>query len=289
MDFNAVAPANTSPEPDTPRTATGTTEFERQLSGTQAGASPHGVAPPVLQGEAYSPYRDAGHSYSPYLGGGHLYPPYLDLAHPYSPDLGWQDDLYALGSVDAEPAPEHSPQHLSQQTIAQAIEEHPFFDQDLIWQNLDVGPSHAEPPYAGPSQAGPSHAGPSRTAPLQAEPSHAGPSHARPLQAGSPQAGSSAAGPPELSEFRMLGGDLAKDYWVFTGQTATGAQIDMLERSGVKPSKDHPTVFTILGVPHTAEWREEDFIRLTPSLDPTFWPEDSEEDQPADPEDSPIR
>ncbi|UQR65028.1 hypothetical protein LRP30_07125 [Bradyrhizobium sp. C-145] len=88
----------------------------------------------------------------------------------------------------------------------------------------------------------------------------------------------------------MRDGHLAKDYWVFTGQTATGAQIDMLERSGVKPSKDHPTTaFTILGVPHTAEWREEGFIRLTPPLDPTLWPEDPEKDQPADAEDSHIR
>ncbi|QOZ23728.1 hypothetical protein XH93_08830 [Bradyrhizobium sp. CCBAU 51753] len=47
----------------------------------------------------------------------------------------------------------------------------------------------------------------------------------------------------------------------------------MLERSGVRPSKDHPTkVFTRLGVTHTAGRREEGFIRLTPSLDPTLWP-----------------
>lgn len=88
-----------------------------------------------------------------------------------------------------------------------------------------------------------------RAPPLfQDEPPHAGPSHARPLQAGPPQPGSSEA-PPELSGFRMRDGHLAKDYWVFTGQTATGAQIDMLERSGVKPSQDHPvTIFTLLGV-----------------------------------------
>ncbi|WP_246504245.1 hypothetical protein [Bradyrhizobium agreste] len=288
MDLNAVALANTSPEPDTPRTATDRTEFERQLSVTQAGASPHGVAPPVLQREAYSPYLDAGHPYSPYFDTGHLYPPYPDLAHD-SPDSGWQDTLYTAPAADAAPEPANGSQHLSQQSIAQAIEEHPGFDQDLIWQNLDVGPLHAEPPHVEPSQAGPSHAGPSRGAPLQGEPSQAGPSHAGPLQAEPPQAGSSAVGPPELSEFRMQDGHLAKDYWVFAGQTATGAQIDMLERSGVKPSKDHPTVFTILGVPHTAEWREEDFIRLTPSLDPTLWPEDCEQDQPADAEDPPIR
>ncbi|KRQ97093.1 hypothetical protein CQ12_39350 [Bradyrhizobium jicamae] len=79
----------------------------------------------------------------------------------------------------------------------------------------------------------------------------------------------------------MPDGRLAKDYWVFAGQTATGAQIDMLERSGVKPSKDHPTKsFTMLGVPHTAEWRQEGFIRLTPSLGLTLSPEDSGEDPP---------
>ncbi|QOZ36607.1 hypothetical protein XH92_37690 [Bradyrhizobium sp. CCBAU 53421] len=54
----------------------------------------------------------------------------------------------------------------------------------------------------------------------------------------------------------MVDGRLAKDYWVFTGQTATDAEIDMLERSGVKPSREQPTkVFTLLGVPHTAEER----------------------------------
>ncbi|MFK4535312.1 hypothetical protein ABIA00_003495 [Bradyrhizobium ottawaense] len=288
MDFNAVAPANTSLEPDTARTATDATEFERQLSGSEAPASAQGVAHPVLQGEAYSPYLDAGHPYSPYLDTGHLYPPYPDLAHPLGPDSGWQVNLYAAPAAVAAPEPDNGQQHLSPQAIAQAIEEHPGFDQDVIWQTLDVGPSEAEPRHGEP-QAGTSHAGPSRTAPFQDEPPHAGPSHARPLQAGPPQPGSSEA-PPELSGFRMRDGHLAKDYWVFTGQTATGAQIDMLERSGVKPSQDHPvTIFTLLGVPHTAEWREENFIRLTPSLDPALWPEEGEQDQPEDAEDPPFR
>lgn len=282
MDFNAVAPANTSPEPDTAQTASDATEFEQQLSGAQAPALAQSVAHPVLQGEAYSPYLNAGHPYSPYFDIGHLNPPYEDLAHLHSPDSGWQDNLYAA------PGQENGRQHLSPQTIAQAIEEHPGFDQDVIWQNLDADPSHGEPRHGEP-QAGPSHAGPSHTAPFQGEPSHAGPSHARPLQAGPPQPGSSAA-PSELSEFRMWDGHLAKDVWVFTPQTATGAQIDMLERSGVKPSKENPTtVFAMLGVPHTAEWREEDFIRLTPSLDATLWPEELEQDQPIDAEDPPIR
>ncbi|MDA9443257.1 hypothetical protein XH98_30040 [Bradyrhizobium sp. CCBAU 51745] len=87
----------------------------------------------------------------------------------------------------------------------------------------------------------------------------------------------------------MWDGHLAKDSWVFTSQTATGAQIDMLERSRVKPSQHHPTtIFTILGVPHTAEWREEDFIRLTPSRDPALWPQEGEQEQPVEAEDPHI-
>ncbi|MEY9104765.1 hypothetical protein ABH994_005678 [Bradyrhizobium yuanmingense] len=54
MDFNAVAPANTSPEPDAARTASDATEFDRQLSDAQAPALAQGVAHPLLQGEAYS-------------------------------------------------------------------------------------------------------------------------------------------------------------------------------------------------------------------------------------------
>ncbi|WP_342709721.1 hypothetical protein AAFG13_35505 [Bradyrhizobium sp. B124] len=283
MDFNPIGPSNTSPEPDSPRPATDATGFEQQLGAVQGGASPHRAASP---GHAYSPYLDVDHPYSRYLDAGHPYSPYLDLAHPYAPDLGWEGDPHTPTEVHAEPAPESSAQHLSQHTIAQAIEAYPGFDQDEIWQNVDAGtphagPLHAEPPHVGPSQAGPSHAGPS----------HAGPSHARPFQAGPSQAGPSEAAPPELSEFRMSDGRRAKDYWVFTGQTATGAQIDMLERSGVMPSKDHPIKnFTLLGVPHTAEWREEGFIRLTPSLDPTLWPADPDEDRPADSgEDPPTR
>ncbi|WP_439396942.1 hypothetical protein ACRQ5Q_08070 [Bradyrhizobium sp. PMVTL-01] len=287
MDFDAVAPANTSPEPDTARAATDATEFERQLRGTETPALAQGVAHPVRQGEAYSPYLDAGHPYSPYFETGHLYPPYPDLAHPHSAGSGWQDSLYAAPAAVAAPEPDNGSRHLSPQIIAQAIEEHPGFDQDLIWQALDAGPSEAEPHQSEP-QAGTSHAGPSRTAPFQGEPAHAGLSHAQPLQAAPSRAGSSAA-PPELSAFRMWDGHLAKDYWVFTPQTATGAQIDMLERSGVKPSQDRPTtIFTILGVPHTAEWREEDFIRLAPSLDPTLWPEEGEQEQPDEAEDPPI-
>ncbi|MFK4581791.1 hypothetical protein ABIF83_005268 [Bradyrhizobium ottawaense] len=95
MDFNAVAPANTSQEPDTGQPASDATEFEQQLSGAQAPALAQSVAHPVLQGEAYSPYLNAGHPYSPYFDIGHLNPPYEDLAHPHSPDSGSQDNLYA--------------------------------------------------------------------------------------------------------------------------------------------------------------------------------------------------
>ncbi|MCC8939909.1 hypothetical protein H8A97_32495 [Bradyrhizobium sp. Arg62] len=270
MDFNAIGPANTSPEPASPRPPTDATGFEQQLRGAQAGAVPQRASSPVPQGDAYSPYLDAGHPYSPYLDAEHPYSPYLDLAHSLSPDQAWENDPDTPTAVQEGLEPEGRPRHLSQQAIAQAIEAHPGIDQDLIWRNLDPDPSHA-----GPSKAGPSHADLPRALPLQAGPSRAGPSE---------------AAPPELSEFRMLDGRLAKDYWVFTGQTATGAQIDMLERSGVKPSKDHPTVFTLLGVPHTAEWREEDFIRITPSLNSILWPEDPGEDQPADSaEDPPTR
>ncbi|MTV18305.1 MULTISPECIES: hypothetical protein [Bradyrhizobium] len=279
MDFNAIGSANAGPEPEPPEPFTDAPSFEQRLSGAHASAPPQHAAPPVLQGDAYSPYLGAGHPYSPYLDAGHPYSPYLDLAHP-STDLGWEDNSHTPTADHIAPELESFPQPLSQQTIAQAIEAHPDIDQDLIWQNVDAGPSGA-----GPS---PSHAGPSYAGLVQARPSHAGPSHARPLQAGPSEAGPSEATPPELSGFRMVEGRLAKDYWVFTGQTATDAEIDMLERSGVKPSREQPSkVFTLLGVPHTAEWRDEGFIRLTPSLDPTLWPEEPAEDRPADSEEDP--
>jgi hypothetical protein len=134
----------------------------QRFRGSRFGA---GSRPSRLQGEAYSPYLDAGHPYSPYLETGHLYPPYPDLAHPLGPDSGWQDNLYAAPAAVAAPEPDNGQQHLSPQAIAQAIEEHPGFDQDVIWQTLDVGPSEAEPRHGEP-QAGTSHAGPSRTAPF---------------------------------------------------------------------------------------------------------------------------
>ncbi|WP_166303933.1 hypothetical protein [Bradyrhizobium sp. 2S1] len=197
MDFNEIGPSNTSPDTNSPLPPTDATGFEQQLNGAQGGAAPHRTASPALPGEPYSPYLDAGHPYSPYLDARHPFSPYLDIAQPYSPGLGWEDDSHAPAALGADPAPERSPHHLSQQTIAQAIEAHPDFDQDLLWQDMDKNPSHA-----GPSQAGPSE-----------------------------------VVPPELSEFRMRDGRLAKDYWVFMGQTATSAQIDMLERSGVLPPK----------------------------------------------------
>lgn len=80
----------------------------------------------------------------------------------------------------------------------------------------------------------------------------------------------------------MANGRRAKDDWVFTGQTATPAQIEMLTSRDLKPTRDvRTTTFTILGVPHTAEWREEGLIRLKPSLDPSLWPAGSSEHSPS--------
>ncbi len=121
---------------------------------------------PTASGEPYSPYLDAGHPYSEYLDTGHLYPRYPDLARPHWPDTNWQDNPNAAPAAEAAPDPENGPQHLSRQAIAQAIEEHPGFDQDLIWQNLDDGPLEAGPPHALP-QAGPLQAGPCPIALIQ--------------------------------------------------------------------------------------------------------------------------
>ncbi|KRQ94250.1 hypothetical protein CQ10_34445 [Bradyrhizobium valentinum] len=78
----------------------------------------------------------------------------------------------------------------------------------------------------------------------------------------------------------MENGRRASEYWVFCPQTASNAQLNVLRTVGLMPSKDSPTTFSILAVPHTAEWREEDFVRLNPSLDPSLWPGYSGEDSP---------
>ncbi|MFB9262256.1 hypothetical protein ACFFWD_03580 [Bradyrhizobium erythrophlei] len=176
---------------------------------------------------------------------------------------------------DAPPPPD-SAGFEHELSALQALAEAPDFDQDRIWREVDPEPSQAGPSRAaeasdfgndpiwqhlepglvrgGPSQAGPSQAGPSSSA---------------------------GTGRPELGDFVLQNGRRAKEYWVFTRQTATVDQINMLSSRGVLPSKDTPTTtFTMLGVPHTAEWREEGFICLTPQLDPSHWPAGSGEDSP---------
>ncbi|MGY3622263.1 hypothetical protein ACVJGD_008459 [Bradyrhizobium sp. USDA 10063] len=112
----------------------------------------------------------------------------------------------------------------------------PDFDKHQIWRELEPGLLPA-----GPSQAGPSQAGPSSSA---------------------------GATPRELGDFVMENGRRASEHWVFNPQTASNAQMNMLRSVGLMPSEDSPTTFSILGVPHTAEWREANFVRLNPSLDP---------------------
>ncbi len=68
----------------------------------------------------------------------------------------------------------------------------------------------------------------------------------------------------ELGEFVMDSGRRASEWWVFAPQTASNSQMNMLRSVGLMPSRDAPTTFSILGVPHTAEWREANFVRLYP-------------------------
>ncbi len=134
----------------------------------------------------------------------------------------------------------------SQQPPAQSLAEAP--DKDPVWEELEPRLLQAGPSHAAPSQAGPSS--------------------------------STGDAPLELGNFVMENGRRAYEYWVFCPQTASNAQLNMLRTVGLMPSKDSPTTFSILGVPHTAEWREEDFVRLNPSLDPSLWPGYSGEDSP---------
>ncbi|MCA1455140.1 hypothetical protein I6F35_18200 [Bradyrhizobium sp. BRP22] len=160
-----------------------------------------------------------------------------------------------------------------------ALHEAPEFNQDQIWQELEAGPSHAEPSLGGGDQSNsqqPIGYFRADRADFGEDPiwqdlepglMRDGLSHAGPSQGGPSQPAQNA--PPELGDFVMPNGHCAKDYWVFIGQTATPSQIEMLRSRGVMPSETTPTTaFAILGVPHTAEWREGGFIRLTPSLDP---------------------
>ncbi|OCK59958.1 hypothetical protein LMTR3_20360 [Bradyrhizobium sp. LMTR 3] len=242
MDFNSISPTNTSPQPDSPSPAAGPASFEHQLREFEDSAPPPAAGSPVQQGEAYSPYLDAGHPYSQYLESG----------HPYSSLLDWDDDLYAPAAPSPGPlvaARESSPQPGSQQPIAQAIAELPEFDPDLIWQNVEAGPSQA-----GPSQAGPSQAGPSSSA---------------------------GAALLELTNFIPGNERLIADHWVFFPHTASDAQINILRRAGLLPSNtSRTTTFTMLGMPHTAEFRQEGVVRIKPSLDAGLWPRQSHGDAP---------
>lgn len=164
-----------------------------------------------------------------------------------SQDLIWRE--LEAGSSHAEPSSGAGVRSNSQQPIAHSLASGCDRGKDPVWQELEPGPMRGRPPQAGPSQVEPS--------------SRAGDA------------------PPELGDFVLRDGRRAKDYWVFTGQTATRSQIDMLGSGLVMPSKALPmTTFTILGVPHTAEWREDGVIRLRPSLDPGFWPRESSEGPP---------
>ncbi|TWB93009.1 hypothetical protein FBZ93_11148 [Bradyrhizobium macuxiense] len=168
----------------------------------------------------------------------------------YDQDLIWRE--LAPGPSGGAVAGERLLQPSSPQPIAPSQREAPDFGNDPIWQELEPRMLQAGPSQAGPSQPGPSQVGPHR-----------------------------GAVPPELGDFEMGNGRRAWDRWVFTGQTATDAQINMLERNGIMPSKDSPTTsFTMRGVPHTAEWREEGFTYIKPALDPNLWPGGSGEDSP---------
>jgi len=166
----------------------------------------------------------------------------------YDQDLIWQE--LGGGSLRVETSLRDGERSNLQQEVTQHGAVASDFGKDLIWRDLEPGLMRAESPHAGPSQARP-------TLPAQ-------------------------VAPPELGDFAMANGYLAKDNWIFIGQTATPAQIEMLRSRDVIPSRDvRTTTFTILGVPHMAEWREEGLIRLKPSLDPALWTVDSSEHSPS--------
>ncbi|PVE22530.1 hypothetical protein DC522_20805 [Microvirga sp. KLBC 81] len=228
MNINSINPLNASPQPGSPPAAN-ERAFAHQLSGFQHSPPPHAADSLVPRGEAYSPYLDTGHPYSQYL----------DSANPYPSPFDWQDDLYTRST--ASPAPliadrERSPQPSEQQPHARALQDVPEYDQDLIWQHVD-----AAGPQAGTSQAGPSQAGPSSSA---------------------------GAAPAELKDFVTNCGLPAWDHWVLAPQTASEDQMNMLRAKGLMPTAEVPTTtFLMMGVPHTAEFREEGLIRIRPSFD----------------------
>ncbi len=227
MDVNSINPSNASPRPGSPPAAN-ERAFADQLSGFQYSPRPRAADSLVPQGEAYSPYLDTGHPYSQYL----------DSANPYPSSFDWQDDLYTRST--ASPAPlvagiERSPQPSEQQPLTtRTLQDVPEYDEDLIWQ-------HAAEPQAGPSQSGPSQAGPSS---------------------------STGAAPAELKDFVMNCGFRAWDHWLLAPHTASEDQMNMLRANGLMPTAEVPTTtFLMMGVPHTAEFRQEGHIRIRPSFD----------------------
>ncbi|WP_179879905.1 hypothetical protein [Bradyrhizobium ottawaense] len=239
MDFNSISPTNTSPQPDSPSPPADPAGFEHLLSEFEGSAPPRAAGSPVQQGEAYSPYLDAGHPYSQYLESGHPDPSLLD----------WDDDLYAPAAPSPGPLVadrESSPQPGSQQPIAQAIAELPEFDPELIWQHVE----------AGRSQAGPSQAGPSSSA---------------------------GAALLELTDFIPENERFIADLWVFLPHTASDAQINILSRAGLLPTNTSPTTtFTMLGMPHTAELRQDGLVSVKPSLNAGAWPGQPHGDAPTE-------
>ncbi|OAF12496.1 hypothetical protein AXW67_20005 [Bradyrhizobium neotropicale] len=110
-----------------------------------------------------------------------------------------------------------------------------------------------------------------RNAPMN----EAGPSQARPS---SP----AAAAPPELGHLIDQNGRRVFDTWVFIPQTASGAQINMLRNAGCLPTEGSPTMFSIYGVPHRAEWRDVNHIHIQPELASSSWPGYTSEGPPAE-------
>ncbi|PDT81305.1 nodulation protein NodL [Sinorhizobium sp. BJ1] len=171
-----------------------------------------------------------------YLDTGHPYSQYFS-ANPYPSSFDWQERLYTQST--ASPAPlvadrERSPQPNEQQPLARTLQDVPEYDEDLIWQ-------HAAEPQAGPSQSGPSQAGPSS---------------------------STGAAPAELKDFVMNCGFRAWDHWLLAPHTASEDQMNMLRANGLMPTAEVPTTtFLMMGVPHTAEFRQEGHIRIRPSFD----------------------
>ncbi|MGY3533058.1 MULTISPECIES: hypothetical protein [Bradyrhizobium] len=205
-------------------------------------------------------------------------------------------DFNALGGADKSPPPRSpsSPTDRSEfERELMALHEMPGYSQDLIWQELGGRPSHVGPSLTVGEQSNSQQAAAQDRAgssdfgndpvwqDLEPGLMHAGSPHAGRSE-GRPALPARVA-PPELGDFVMANGYLARENWVFIGQTASPAQIEMLRGRDVMPSRNvRTTTFTILGVPHTAQWRAEGFIRLEPSLEAAFRPAGSGERPPGD-------